>query len=194
MLVFGRRASDTFVEPLLEVKVKSFVMKDYLRLIDTNTSGPRCDVTPLFTDSTAFVQLLEDLSEPFVDLDFEYVAGIDALGFILGTALGMHLHRGVVAIRKGGKLPVPVVSREFTDYTGLKKTLELRTDILKPGDRVLLVDEWIETGAQVTAAIELLEELQATVIGIATINIDENPVTRQLQDEYTCFSLWKDGV
>lgn len=169
-------------------------MKDYLRLIDTNTSGPRCDVTPLFTDSTAFFQLVEDLSQPFADLDFEYVAGIDALGFILGTALGMYLRRGVVAIRKGGKLPVPVVSREFIDYSGQIKTLELRTDILKPGERVLLVDEWIETGSQVKAAIELLEELQAIIIGIATINIDDSPVTRKLQGEYNCFSLWQDGA
>jgi len=169
-------------------------MKDYLRLIDTNTPGPRCDVTPLFTDSAAFLSLVEDLAKPFSNLDFEYVAGIDALGFILGTALGMYMHRGVVAIRKGGKLPVPVVSRQFTDYSGQVKTLELRTDILKPGDRVLLVDEWIETGSQVKAAIELLDALQAIVIGIATINVDDNPVTRQLQDEYNCFSIWRDGA
>jgi adenine phosphoribosyltransferase len=169
-------------------------MQKYLRLIDTNTSGPRCDVTPLFTDSDAFLALITDLAQPFSEIDFEYVAGIDALGFILGTALGMHMRRGVVAIRKGGKLPVPVVARQFTDYTGQTKTLELRTDILKPGDRVLLVDEWIETGAQVKAAIELLEELQATVVGIATINIDDNPMTRQLQEQYHCYSLWHDGA
>jgi adenine phosphoribosyltransferase len=150
-------------------------------------------VTPLFTDSTAFLSLVEDLAQPYSGSEFEYVAGIDALGFILGTALGMYMHRGVVAIRKGGKLPVPVVSRQFTDYSGRVKTLELRKDILKPGDRVLLVDEWIETGSQVKAAIELLEELQATVIGIATINIDNNPVTQQLRDNYNCFSLWRDG-
>jgi len=169
-------------------------MKDYLRLIDTNTSGPRCDVTPLFTDSEAFLELVSDLALPFSEIDFEYVAGIDALGFILGTALAMHLHRGVIAIRKGGKLPVPVIERQFTDYTGQLKKLELRTDILKPGDRVLLVDEWIETGAQVKAAIELLEELQATVVGIATINIDDNPLTQQLQKQYFCYSLWRDGA
>ena len=166
-------------------------MKDYLRLIDTNTAGPRCDVTPLFTNSEALSALVADLSHPFLELEFDYVAGIDALGFILGTAMAMHLQRGVVAIRKGGKLPVPVISRKFLDYSGQVKTLELRTDILKPGDRILLVDEWIETGAQVNAAIELLEELQAAVIGIATINIDDNPTTQQLQRDYFCFSWWQ---
>ena len=168
-------------------------MRDYLNLIDTNTAGPRCDVTPLFTDSQAFLALVADLAEPFERTEFEYVAGIDALGFILGTALAMHLRRGVVAIRKGGKLPVPVASHQFVDYTGETKTLELRTDILKAGDRVLLVDEWVETGAQVTAAAALLEQQGAEIIGIVTINIDDHPVTRHLRAQYKCHALWIDG-
>ena len=169
-------------------------MKDYLRLIDTETPGPRCDVTPLFSDPEAFLALVADLAQPFKDMSFEYIAGIDALGFILGTALAVHLNKGFIAIRKGGKLPVPVISCQFTDYTGNQKTLELGTDILRPLDRVLLVDEWIETGAQVMAAIGLLEELQAIVIGIATINIDNNPVTRKLREQYHCSALWLDGT
>ena len=167
-------------------------MRDYLQLIDTNTTG-RCDVTPIFTDAAAFLQLVTDLAAPFTGMEFEYVAGIDALGFILGTAVALHLQKRFIPIRKGGKLPVPVVSRQFADYTGEEKTLELRTDLLQPGDRVLLVDEWIETGAQVNAAIALLEELQGRVIGVATINIDLNPVTRKLREEYFCVSLWQDG-
>lgn len=168
-------------------------MKEYLHLIDTDTLGPRCDVTPLFSDPESFLVLVADLAHPFDNLTFDYVVGIDALGFILGTALALHLDQGFVPIRKGGKLPVPVVSRQFVDYTGKPKTLELRTDILKPGDRVLLVDEWIETGAQVMAAIGLLEELETSVIGIATINIDDNPVTRKLREQYFCHALWLDG-
>ena len=169
-------------------------MKDYLNLIDTDTPGSRCDVTPLFANSQALAALVADLTQPFEGLDFKYIAGIDALGFLLGMAAAMHLNKGFVSIRKGGKLPVPVISRQFTDYTGLQKTLELRTDILAPGDRVLLVDEWIETGAQVTAAIKLLEELGADVIGIATINIDDNPVTRRLREAYACHAVWHDGT
>ena len=168
-------------------------MKDYLRLIDIDTPGPRCDVTPLFLDPEAFLAMVADLAQSVEGLAFEYVAGIDALGFILGTALAVHLNKGFIAIRKGGKLPVPVVSRQFTDYTGQQKTLELRTDILKPSDRVLLVDEWIETGAQVMTAIGLLEEVQAVVVGIATINIDDNPETRRLRERYHCSALWLDG-
>ena len=168
-------------------------MKKYLRLIDTETPGPRCDVTPLFADGDALQALVADLAQPFEKFEFEYVTGIDALGFILGMALALHMDKGFVPIRKGGKLPVEVVSRHFVDYTGEQKTLELRTDILKPGDRVLLVDEWIETGAQVTAAIELVEELGAKIIGIATINIDENPATRKIREKYFLHAVWLDG-
>ena len=168
-------------------------MKNYLSLIDTETPGPRCDVTPLFTDRDALQALVEDLANPFQDIPFEFVAGIDALGFILGTALAMHLNKGVVAIRKGGKLPVPVVSRQFVDYTGNTKTLELRKDLFQPGTRILLVDEWIETGAQVNASIDLLEDQGAEIIGIATINMDQNPTTEQLRARYFCHAIWLDG-
>ena len=168
-------------------------MKDYLKLIDTDTLGPRCDVTPLLANPEAFSALIADLTQPFDKLDFNYVAGIDALGFILGTAVAMQLKKGFVPIRKGGKLPVPVQSRQFTDYTGYQKTLELRTDILEPGNRVLLVDEWVETGAQMTSAIALLEGQGAEVFGIATINIDQNPATQTLIEKYNCHTIWLDG-
>ena len=167
-------------------------MKEYLKYIDTNTPGPRCDVTPVFANPEAYTALVADLAQPFADLEINYVAGIDALGFILGMAVAMHLKKGFLTIRKGGKLPVPVISRNFIDYTGFEKTLELRTDILATGHRVLLVDEWIETGAQVTAASRLLEDQGAEVIGIATINMDENPTTRKLRETYFCHTIWFD--
>ena len=93
-------------------------MKDALRLINTQTDGPRCDVTPLFADPQAFAALVADLCAPFMEIDFDYVAGIDALGFILGTAMAMHLKKGFIPIRKGGKLPVAVSRAEFVDYSG----------------------------------------------------------------------------
>ena len=121
-------------------------MKDYLSLIDTNTQG-RCDVTPLFADREAFSQLAEDLAKPFLSLDIDVVVAIDALGFILGTAIAERLRVGLVPARKGGKLPVETIRETSVDYTGEEKALELRTDSMKPGADVLIVDEWIETGA-----------------------------------------------
>ena len=161
---------------------------NYLARIDTDTSGLRCDVTPLFADYAAFTAVVNDLAAPFVDTEIDLVAGIDALGFILGTAVALRLQKGFLAIRKGGKLPVKVNRVAFVDYTGQQKALEIRTDALKAGMNVLLVDEWVETGAQVKAAIELVEMQNGRIAGIATINIDDNKATRQLRQQYRVFA------
>jgi len=165
-------------------------MKAYLQRIDTQTPGPRCDVTPLFADAGAFAQLVNDLAEPFLMTAIDYVAGIDALGFILGTALALRLNKGFLAVRKKGKLPVAVLTAEFVDYTGTQKGLEIRQGVLKPGDRVLVVDEWIETGAQVQAAVDLIEQAGAQVAGIAAINIDGGPIPLSLCERYPCHAVW----
>ena len=168
-------------------------MSNYLHLIDVNTEGPRNDVTPLFSDFESFSALVEDLLAQFNTDAFDYVAGIDALGFILGTALSFRAHKGFIPIRKGGKLPVETSSVHFVDYSGQEKSLEIRVDAIKPGERVLLVDEWIETGAQVNAAIELIESLKGIVIGVAIINIDENKETEKLKKKYKCYAVWADN-
>ena len=164
-------------------------LPNYLSLIDTDTPGPRYDVTPLFADFEALSALVDDIFAHFRGNEFDFVAGIDALGFILGTALAMRAKKGFISIRKGGKLPVETRSVQFVDYTGLQKSLEIRPDMLLPGARILLVDEWIETGAQVKAAIELIENQQCEVIGIATINIDENDLTSSLKKKYNCYAV-----
>jgi len=167
-------------------------VKEYLQLIDTHTSGARCDVTPLFANPVAFMQLVQDLSDPFVATPVDYVAGIDALGFILGTAVAMHLHKGFIPIRKEGKLPVDTVKREFTDYSGSRKTLELRKGLIRESAKILVIDEWMETGTQMQAAIELIEQEKGIVAGIATINIDTNPISQSLQEKYPCHAVWFD--
>ena len=166
-------------------------MKSYIRLIDTRTQGNRNDVTPIFADHDAFAALVEDLVQPFSGKDLDCVAGIDALGFILGVAVAMRLGVGFVPLRKGGKLPVAVDAADFIDYTGQSKRLELRKDAIRPGQRVLLVDEWVETGAQVSAGADLIERHGAIVTGIATINMDDNAQTRSLRQRYFCHSVWQ---
>lgn len=164
-------------------------MYDYLDLIDTNTGGPRCDVTPLFANPTAFAQLIHDLSAPFDESQIDYVAGIDALGFVLASAIAYTLKKGFIPIRKAGKLPGKVVAKTFVDYTGETKALELRCGLVR-GGRILLVDEWIETGAQISAAVDLLEGEGGIILGITTINIDHNPNTARIQKQYHCHALW----
>jgi len=162
---------------------------NYLQRIDTNTTGNRYDVTPLFADYEAFTALVNDLAAPFVDTEIDLIAGIDALGFVLATAVSTKLHKGILTIRKGGKLPVPTDRISFVDYSGEQKSLEIRADAPLSGKNVLLVDEWIETGAQIRAAVQLIEGKNGRVAGIASINIDENEATRTLQKQYRCHSI-----
>ncbi len=169
-------------------------MNDYLNLIDTRPSMQRCDVTPLFADHAAFSSLVDDLVRPFSHTRPDLVAGIDALGFILGVAVATRLGLGFVPIRKGGKIPSEVDSLELTDYTGQRKSLELRRGAVQPGARILLVDEWVETGAQVTTAAELIERSGGVVIGVCAINIDANERTQKIRSRYFCHSLLPAGA
>jgi adenine phosphoribosyltransferase len=168
-------------------------MADYLDLIDDTTGGPRADVTPIFADRDAFAALVRDLAGQLENAPVDLVAGIDALGFILGTALALHLGRGFVPVRKAGKLPGPAHHASLVDYTGQEKALALRVGAVWPGARVLLVDEWIETGAQARAAIELIEGQGGIVAGVAAINIDWNEPTRRRLQGYRCVAVQSSG-
>jgi len=75
-------------------------MTNYLQLIDVNTPGPRYDVTPLFADYEAFSALVDDLVVQFNPSGLDYIAGMDALGFILGTAVALRMKKGFIPIRK----------------------------------------------------------------------------------------------
>ena len=169
-------------------------MKSYLHWIDTNTIGNRYDVTPLFSHYADFNALVDDLVACVTDTTVDLVACIDALGFILGTAIAQRLKVGILPIRKGGKLPVESDKTEFRDYTGQEKQLEIRRDVLSPGLRVLIVDEWIETGAQVSGAITLIESYGAVVVGIVSISMDDNLKTRRISSKYEVHTVWEEGT
>ena len=168
---------------------------DYLALIDrSKLHYKRSDVTPIFAVPAAFAALVEDLLAPYRDAGVERVAGTDALGFIVGTALALRLGVGFVPIRKGGKLPVRHERAGFRDYSGVEKVLELRAEPWPAGTRVLLTDEWIETGAQARAAVELIERAGGVVAGIAAIAFRRNALTEPLWAKYRCHGVWPEQV
>lgn len=168
---------------------------DYLSLIDrSKLHYKRSDVTPIFAEPAAFASLVDDMIAPFRDAGVQRVAGTDALGFIVGTALALRLGVGFVPIRKGGKLPVKNERAAFTDYTGNEKSLELRAMPWPTGTRVLLVDEWIETGATAKAAVELIERAAGVVVGIAAIAFRRNEKTAPLWAKYHCHGVWPEQV
>lgn len=168
---------------------------DYLRLIDrSKTHFKRSDVTPIFAEPAAFKALVDDLVAPWVDAKVDRVVGTDALGFIVGTALALRLGVGFVPVRKGGKLPVKHERTTYRDYSGVDKAFELRAEPWPPGTRVLLVDDWIETGATATAAVELIERAGGVVVGISAIAFRKNEKTAPLWAKYRCHAVWPEQV
>lgn len=98
---------------------------------------------------------------------------MDAQGFALGALVAYHLNAGFVYVRKGGKIAWHTQSIEIVDYSRTTKTLEIANGVLSEADKVLVVDDWSETGGQFRGAIALAEQAGAEVIGAAAINIDD---------------------
>lgn len=164
---------------------------DYLSLIDrSKLHYKRSDVTPIFAEPAAFAALVDDLLAPWRGEKIDRVVGTDALGFVVGTAIALKLGVGFVPVRKGGKLPVAKESTRFNDYSGGEKVFELRANPWPPGTRVLLTDEWIETGGTAKAAVELIERTGGVVAGIAAIAFRKNEKTASLWAKYRCHGVW----
>ncbi|XP_008307612.1 uncharacterized protein LOC103378248 [Cynoglossus semilaevis] len=159
----------------------------YLSLMAPNTKGPAfawLDPSRLYCNSQALTDCVSDLLSPFQGNDIDLVAGIDAMGFILGASVATTLGKGFLAIRKAGHLCVATKNEKYSDYTSRDKLMEVRLDVLKPGVRVLLVDQWIETGGTMKAAIQLVEKLGATVVGVAAVAIENTPGGKWIKDNY----------
>lgn len=129
------------------------------------------DITPLLADAAALRATIEALIEPFRG-EFDYVAGIEARGFLLAGAAAIAANVGLVPIRKAGKLPRPAASVSYALEYGTA-TIECHDDIPQ-GARVLLVDDVLATGGTLAAAHELVDAIGGTVIGTAVLfEIDE---------------------
>src|SRR5690349_19056140 len=133
------------------------------------------DVWRLFDDATQLQEIAEALVGPFRG-EVTKVAGIESRGFVLGTAAALELGVGFVPVRKAdGLFPGPkVVAEAGTDYRGNRHTLRLQRAALAPDDRVLLVDDWVETGSQAAAAKRLVEECGARLV-VATVVTEISP-------------------
>jgi adenine phosphoribosyltransferase len=133
------------------------------------------DITPLLQNPKVFRVLIDAFVHRYMDgaLRPDIVAGLDARGFILGAVVAYELNVGFVPIRKKGKLPFTTVQETYELEYG-SATVELHTDAVKPGDRVLLIDDLIATGGTMMAGKKLLEKLGATVVeGAAIVDLPE---------------------
>ncbi len=124
------------------------------------------DVTPLLASPDAFAAAVRAMAEPFRSAGLEKVLGIEARGFLFGTALARELHVGIVPARKPGKLPRATESVSYGLEYG-KDRLEVHADAFGKGERVLVVDDVLATGGTAKAAAELAERLGASVVGVS---------------------------
>lgn len=124
------------------------------------------DITPLLQDGAAFHTALERLAAHYQGAGIQVVAGVESRGFIFGAPLAYLLNCGFVPVRKFGKLPYQTITVEYALEYGTN-IVEVHIDAIRPGQRVLIVDDLLATGGTVSATMELVEKLGGHVAGIA---------------------------
>ncbi|MDX1547081.1 MAG: adenine phosphoribosyltransferase [Rhodothermales bacterium] len=124
------------------------------------------DITPILADPALLRKAVEALAAPFLDDGITKVAGIEARGFILGAMLAQRLGAGFVPVRKHGKLPFSTLAEEYELEYGTDR-IEMHTDALGAGDRVLIHDDVIATGGTAAACHRLVRQAGAEVVGYA---------------------------
>ena len=123
------------------------------------------DITTLMEDAEALKFTINELCRPYENEKIDIIAGIDARGFLMASAMAYKLGTGVAVVRKKGKLPYKTVSREYALEYG-SNTIEMHEDSIKPGQKVLMVDDLLATGGTMSAAIEMVKELGGEIVGV----------------------------
>ena len=148
------------------------------------------DITTLLKDREGFRQLIDAMSAQFSGKTIDLILGIEARGFIFGPALAYRLGAGFVPVRKPNKLPA-ATARITYDLEYGTDALEIHRDAIRPGDRVLIVDDLLATGGTARACIRLARELGADVTGVGVVVELEFLNGRSKLDDVEVFSLLK---
>ena len=126
------------------------------------------DITTLLKDAKAFQWTIEKLATYCNKKQFDYIAGVESRGLIIGAALALHLQKGFIPIRKKGKLPAKTISLDYQLEYGAN-TLEIHTDALKQGEKVMLVDDLLATGGTILCAASLIKKAKGEISGICFV-------------------------
>ena len=123
------------------------------------------DVTSILQDPDGLKLSIDLIQEKLEGLDFDVIAGTESRGFIFGVPVAYNLHKAFVPVRKKGKLPCETVSMDYDLEYGTA-TIEMHKDSIRPGQRVVLIDDLIATGGTIEAAIKLIEQLGGVVVKV----------------------------
>ncbi len=123
------------------------------------------DITTLLKDKNAFKYVVDLMIEKYKDKNINKIVGIESRGFIFGGVVAYHLGCGFIPARKPGKLPAEAIREEYTLEYGTN-ALEIHVDAIKPGERVLIIDDLLATGGTAAAVAKLVERLKGTVVAI----------------------------
>ena len=123
------------------------------------------DITSVLQDADGLQLAIDSMQDCLKDIDVDVIAGTESRGFIFGVPIAYNLHKPFVLVRKKGKLPCETVEKEYDLEYG-KATIEMHKDAIKPGQKVVLVDDLIATGGTMEAAAKLVEELGGEVVKI----------------------------
>ena len=141
-------------------------LKDYIRNIkDFPEPGIIFrDITSVLEDSEGLKSAIDLMQEQIKDIDFDVIAGPESRGFIFGMPIAYNLGKSFAPVRKKGKLPCETVSIEYSLEYGDKTTIEMHKTAIKPGQKVIIVDDLMATGGTIEAAVKLVEKLGGTVV------------------------------
>jgi adenine phosphoribosyltransferase len=121
------------------------------------------DITTLLADAKSYQKMIDLLSHRYIDKRIDKVVGVEARGFIIGAALAYKLGAGVVLVRKPGKLPSETYRKTYDLEYGTD-TLEIHTDAIKKGERILIADDLLATGGTVSAVVDLINDMGGELI------------------------------
>ncbi len=124
------------------------------------------DITTLLKDAAAYREAIELMLEPYRGEQIDLVVGMESRGFIFSAPMAYELGTGLVPVRKLGKLPADTLTVEYALEYG-SNTLEIHRDAIRPGQRILVVDDLLATGGTVRGTIDLVERLRGDVVGLA---------------------------
>ena len=146
------------------------------------------DITTLLKDQAGFAHMIDAFAAHYIGKDIDIVLGTEARGFIFAPAIAYRLNAGFVPVRKPKKLPAETAKVSYDLEYG-SDSLEIHLDAVKPGQRVLLVDDLLATGGTMAATVQLVEQLGGEVVGIAfAIELDFLKGRSKL-DKYDVYSL-----